>query len=489
MFVAGLDVGGSSVKAWVSGGPDQRLGWPNLSGVGSSRSLPVRRTAHRRVELDPATCEALCRAALADAVDAAGQSGQDYLGMTLSTLRQGFVLLDRTGEPLGDIVLNSDGRGEPYASVLDGAYATTGHWPAAELTLPKLLAVRAQEPDRWAATRKVLFLHDWLLYRLTGLQVTEASYACAGAMADVAARDWAWDLLLDNGIQRGLLAPVVQAGTLVGELLPGWPLPAGLPVVAGCGDTQLAAMGMGGLADGVVTVVAGSSTPVQVATSQPLADPLQRPWVSTHATAELWAAEGNAGYPGTFSGWWSALAGEDGDGGVAEPRDAPVHRTPGLLALTAAPYWSPQTWLHRPPVSLLGLQPDTTRAQVHTALLDAHAYGVRGNIEDLERALGRPASAIVICGGAANDARLTDRIAEVLGRAVHRGPNPDGAVMDAGRHLVATAVGAHSHLPTLPSEVVPPGDPSAHAEAYAQWCTAHKAVRTALRPAGERDTR
>jgi sugar (pentulose or hexulose) kinase len=43
-----------------------------------------------------------------------------------------------------------------------------------------------------------------------------------------------------------VLAPAVEAGTVVGELGQGWGLPATLPVVAGCGDTQLAAMGVGG---------------------------------------------------------------------------------------------------------------------------------------------------------------------------------------------------------------------------------------------------
>jgi sugar (pentulose or hexulose) kinase len=74
-------------------------------------------------------------------------------------------------------------------------------------------------------------------------------------------------------------------------------------------------MGVGGLADGVLTVVAGSSTPVQAATDAPVQDPLGRPWVSTHAAKDLWAVEGNAGYPGSLSGWWSSWsAGSDEPG-------------------------------------------------------------------------------------------------------------------------------------------------------------------------------
>ncbi len=247
----GLDVGGSSVKAWRCAD----------DGAVRTAARPLTpATGGLRAELDPAALERACREALAEV--AAGPVD----GVTVSTLRQGFVLLDAAGAPVGPVVLNSDRTGLPHTGVLDGRYATTGHWPAPELTLPKLLAVRAGQPERWAAARRVLFLHDWLLLLLSGTVVSEVSYACSGGMADVAARDWARPLLDEVGVGH-LLADLVEPGTVVGRALPGWGVPAGTPVVAGCGDTQLAVAGAGGLGDGVVTVVAGSSTPVQAASA------------------------------------------------------------------------------------------------------------------------------------------------------------------------------------------------------------------------------
>ena len=467
-LVAGLDVGGSSVKAWV-----RQVDGPVVAQ--DVRPLPSLRPAPGRVEMDPDAWEAACRAALAAAVAAAPVG--DWLGVTVSTLRQGFVLLAADGGTLGPGVLNSDRRGAAHAGVLTGTYGTTGHWPAPELTLPKLLAVRAEEPDRWRRTERVLFLHDWLVALMTGVHATEVSYACAGGMADVTSRGWAWDLLQDNGFRRSLLAPAVEAGTVVGELHDGWGPPATLPVVAGCGDTQLAAMGVGGLADGVLTVVAGSSTPVQAATAAPVRDPLGRPWVSTHAAPGLWAVEGNAGYPGSLSGWWTGLAG----GSDAPPA---VDRDPGLVAVTAAPYWSQETWEHRPPTALLGLGPGTTASQVRGALLEAHAFGVRGNVEDLERVLGRPASAVVVCGGAAADGQLPQLLAEVLGRDVHSAGDGVSSAAAAGTVLVARAVGAHAHLPPLPTTVLPAGDPDPWQQPYEQWTGTVDALRRATGDGG-----
>ncbi len=455
LLVAGLDVGGSSVKAWV-----QELGG-RLRSTATVATQTLRPAPHR-AEMDPDAWEAACRQALGQAVEQAGTG--DWLGLTVSTLRQGFVLLGADGRHLGPGITNSDRRGAPYAGVLDGRYQLTGHWPAPELTLPKLLAVRAEEPDRWAATRSVLFLHDWLIWRLCGVQATEASYACAGGMADVVRRTWAVDLLEECGIGLDRLAPVVSAGTQVGELVDGWPLPATLPVVAGCGDTQLAAVSVGGLGDGVLTVVAGSSTPVQAATSQPVSDPLGRPWVSTHAAAELWAVEGNAGYPGSFSGWWSTVC------------DAPAVDDPGgVVAVTATPYWSRQTWEHKPPWSLVGLSPGTTPGQVRRALLEAHAFAVAGGVEDLERVLG-PSSALVVAGGGGPE--LAPLLAQVLGR--HISMAGDGGPARGGAHLVALAVGAHTHVPQLPQMSCPAADPEPLAQRRQRWTEVEQALRSTL---------
>jgi xylulokinase len=210
---------------------------------------------------------------------------------------------------------------------------------------------------------------------------------------------------------------------------------------------------------------------VQAATDLPVSDPLCRPWISTHAAADRWAVEGNAGYPGSLSGWWAGLV-------SGSPQPGGLDRDPALIAVTAAPYWSQRTWQHRPPAALLGLNPGTTAGQVRAALLEAHAFGVRGNVEDLERVLGQPASAVVVCGGGVADGRLPRLLAAVLGREVHVADGVSAAPA-AGTVLVARAVGAHAHLPSLPQSVVTAGDPAQWQEPYERWTATCTALRNA----------
>jgi len=469
-YVAGLDAGGSSVKAWAR----------SADGKVTTAVRPTRvlRPAPHRVEAEPGQWWEACASALREV--AAASAGATCLGVTVCSLRQGFLLLDGAGHELGTAVLNADRRGAPELAAVRGHYATTGHWPAPELTLPKLLALRAAEPDRWAAARRLLFVHDWLLWRLTGEQVTGVDYACAGGMADVAARGWAGDLLAGLGVPAGLLAPVVEAGTLVGGLAAAdVGLPAGTPVIAGAGDTQLAAAGVGGLEDGVVTVVAGSSTPVQAAVQAPPIDPLEHPWVSTHASRDRWAVETNAGYPGTMAGWLAGVLRADPAGLWEMARDSePGAR--GVTALVAAPEWSEAAWSVKAPGALVGLTARTSRADLARAVLEAHCYAVRANVEDLERVLGAPARRIVATGGGA-DRNLVPLLAAVLGRPVD--PVAEGT-STAGADLVSRAVGAGPVAPLPATFGVAAGDRTPYEEPYERFRQAYRVLHAEL-PEGD----
>lgn len=449
-YVLLLDVGGSAVKATAHGPSTHQQ---------STADYPVAHPEPHRAEVDAG--------ALWDAVLRAGSrtvaaAGPGCIGVLVCTLRQGFALLDGDGDEIGPLRPNTDRSGAGHTSVHDGCYGLTGHWPAPELTLPKLLALR----ETWPRVRTLLFWHDWVLHRLGAVPMSGVDYVCGGGMADVAARDWARDWLRSLGIPSGWLPPVSEAGKQVGTLASApaaeLGLAAGTPLHAGPGDTQLAAAGCGGLATGTVTVVAGSSTPVQLALDRPATDdPQRRPWVSTHARG-LWAAEGNAGYPGTMR-----AAAVDLVGDVGGEADAVAPGAGGLIALVAAPYWAQEVWQRRPPNALIGWRPGTTPAQLLAAVEEAHGYAVRGNVEDLERVTGRPLDVLV-----AGPGRVAQRIADVLGRPVRTAAAQDAA----GAASWALVTG--EPLPAPGPSVAPARD--GYDEPYARWRAAAVEAISAL---------
>lgn len=467
--IAALQVGESRATARVTDADGAVL-------AARSSPLPVRRPAPDRVEFDPTDWWAICRSVLAAVV---AQVPGSYLGLTVSTVRQAFVLTDGRVE-LGHGILASDRRGSAWLDEVRNhrqLYAMTRHWPAPELTLPKLLAVRADSPRRWADTRRLLFGHDWLVWRLTGAEATEISYACAGQLAHVSQRTWAGSLLDDLGIPRTLLAPIVEAGEVVGRLREqGLGLPTGLPVVAGCGDIQMAAAGAGAAHPGAVCVVAGRVTTLMAAADSAPLDPRQRPWVSTHAPRDTWAVETGSGSPGELLGWLAAMLGVDVDEVFRLGRESrPGAR--GLTALVGGPRWAEHRTVPAPH-TLLGIDPAADRADLAAAFTEGYAYAVRAQLEDLEDVLGYPARQLVLTGEQATSG-LARLLASVTGRDVAVPEVSSGTALAASA-LVTSAVGAPSTGVVPEGRLAAAGDPRPYDESYARYLAAYDALQANL---------
>lgn len=476
--VAGLDFGGSAVKACVADVDSDAV----LSVA--QRATETRYPAPGRAEFEPDAWWRAAAAAMREAAAGSGRSAADFAAVTVSSLRQGYVLLDEDAE-IGPGVVNSDRRGGSQLERVretvgrDRLYDVTGHWSAPQLTLPKLLAEQGASPDRWARARTVLFVHDWALWRLSGARISEPTMASAGQMLDIRTRTWASDLLAALGIGMALLPPLRDAGSTIGELRDGsLGLPLGLPVIVGGADTQIAASGAGGLGRGVVSVVAGTTTPVQVSSDAVPSDPLRHPWVSAHLTPGRWAVETNAGYTGMSFDWLAAMTGQ----GVAELAMEAASSVPGaagISAVVAARSWNEDAWSNRAPNALIGFEPRHRRADVARAFLEAHAYGIRGNLEDLERAMGQRVERVCLLGGAAQSRDFTQLVADVTGRAI-------GQVTmgyPAGRAfawLAARATDADAAPPTFQGTTVEPQSGEHYEEGYLRYVEAGDAVSAQL---------
>ena len=477
-LVAGIDFGGGAVKACVA---DVASG--DVLAV-SQHPTEVQRPTPGRAEFDPGTWWRAATAAVREAVAGAGLPASDYRAVTVTSLRQGYVLLDATSD-LAPGVVNADRRGASRMETIHEAvgrerlYEVTGHWSAPQLTLPKLLEEQHASPERWARTESVLFVHDWAIWRLCGERLSEPSLASAGQLLDVRKRSWATELLEAVGLDPAVLPRLVDAGTVAGELRdPDLGLPLGTPVVVGGADTQMAAAGAGGLEDGAASVVAGTTTPIQVSTAVAPRDPERHPWVSAHLVPERWAVETNAGYAGLNLDWLAALTGQRVDD-LAEEAFARPAGASGMTALVSAPLWSEDTWSRGAPNALVGFEPAHPRADVARAFLEAHAYAVRSNLEDLERAMGGATSRVCLVGGAARSLGFTRLVADVTGRAIGRMRRgyPTGR---AFAWLAARALGLEGAEPHFDGEMVEPSADDRLEDGFRRYLAASDSLQREL---------
>lgn len=80
--------------------------------------------------------------------------------------------------------------------------------------------------------------------------------------------------------------------------------------------------------------------------------------------------------------------------------------------------WTEALWADRPEQVLLGFGGSNGLADVARAVMEGHAYAIRGNLEDLERASGRPSHRVILTGGAATNPWFAQLVADITQRAI-----------------------------------------------------------------------
>lgn len=200
---------------------------------------------------------------------ARGHAPSDVAAVGLSGQMHSLVVLDGAGEVLCPAILWSDNRtGAECAEITaafgrEGLLERTGNLALAGFTAPKILWVRKHWPEAYAKAAHLLLAKDFLRFRLSGDRVSDMSDASGMLLLDVRARRWADDVIAELGIDRGLLPDLAEGSQVTGVVsaeaaaLTG--LVAGTPIVGGGGDNAAAAVGLGAVDPGILTLSIGTS--------------------------------------------------------------------------------------------------------------------------------------------------------------------------------------------------------------------------------------
>ncbi|WP_341720618.1 FGGY family carbohydrate kinase [Micromonospora sp. FIMYZ51] len=347
-----------------------------------------------------------------------------------------MVPVDAAGEPLlAAVPIWSDTRGE-QAAADHFATADETHWytrtgngfPRGMYTVFKAAWLRTAQPEIAARTTRVLGSKDWINARLTGAQVTDASYASGSGAYDLHHRRMLPEVLTALDLPAGWWPEVVPATTVIGRVTPEAAartgLPAGVPVVAGGVDNSCMALGAGLDRAGGAYLSLGSSNWVTVAGTEPVLDPVTRPFVFDHVLPDLYVSALSTFGGGSSLSWLATLLGRDGDldGLLDAAAGAPV----GANGLTCVPTLAGGTVAEGGPAvrgAFLGLDLGHTPADLARALVE----GIGFSLADAAAALLAPAptgTPISATGGGARAGLLLQVLADLIGRPVHR---PDDA--------------------------------------------------------------
>lgn len=195
-----------------------------------------------------------------------------------------LIFLDKEGQPLGNAIVWMDNRAGKQAEEMrekfgdETCYKVTGqvsfeaNWPA-----EKILWVRENEPDRFAATDKFLLLEDYVIYLLTGKFVAEGSLLTSTEYWDISTKRYWPEMLAFLGIEESQLPEVRESGEAVGTILPGIAAELGLAddvlITTGCLDQAAGAIGVGNIRPGIFSENIGAALAICVPTKKLTYDP------------------------------------------------------------------------------------------------------------------------------------------------------------------------------------------------------------------------
>lgn len=361
----------------------------------------VRKSPHPRwVEQDMDGVWEGCRDAVRQALEGAGIDAGEISGVGVTGHGDGVYPVDEGGDPVRPGILSLDSRAHDVldrweeSGVMEGALELNGQVPFAALP-PTLLAwMKEHEPENLERTRWVLYVKDWLRYKLTGEYATDPTEASSG-FTDVRTQTYSPEAFSLYGLEeaRGKLPPVVACAEVVGEVTreaaEETGLKAGTPVVTGIHDIDASAVGIGCTKPGQLTLIVGTWSINQVVSDEPAFN--ESSACRNFALPGLWMNVAASPASATNLEWFvkrlSPLEVRRAQERGASPFDFVDEEVKAVLDEKSRVFYHP--FLYGSPygdaatAGFFGLRGWHTRGHLLKALLEGTVFNHKGHVEDL----------------------------------------------------------------------------------------------------------
>ncbi|WP_288586094.1 xylulokinase [uncultured Methylobacterium sp.] len=399
----GLDLGTSGLKAVLVDEAQCVVG-------SATAPLTVSRPHPGWSEQDPAQWWAALEQALGTLKDRHPAELAAVRGIGLSGQQHGAVLLDADDRVLRPCILWNDTRATAECAALEAAFPdlrrVAGNIAMPGFTAPKLLWVRAHEPEIFSKVARVLLPKAWLRLALSGEAVEEMSDASGTLWLDVAARAWSPEALAATGLAPSAMPRLVEgsapAGRLRADLARAWGMATPPLVAGGAGDNAAGAVGLGAIRPGDAFVSLGTSGVLFAVTDGARPYPEGAVHAFCHALPGLWHQMGVTLSAAASLAWWAGVVGRDEASLVAEV--GPVARPSEALFL---PYLAGERTPHNDGAvrgAFAGLSAGTERPALTQAVMEGVAFSLRDGLDALRASGTRIEAADVIGGGSRSPA-------------------------------------------------------------------------------------
>lgn len=391
------------------------------------------------------------------AVAKANVSVGDIIALSLSTQRCTVVPVDDEGTALRAAISWQDNRTDKECDFIrerigaDNFYDMTGLPIANVWTLPKIMWIRANEPELFAATYKFVNVQAYMNHLLgaEGFYDDYSNVSLHGLMS-VTKLDWIDDFLRETGVPRDKLPELIGSGRKVGGLnklvAQATGLLEGTPLISGGGDQQCAALGANVLSEGDCEVTLGTAGVTICSLDEPRLDPDRTIPCLVHAVDGKWTCEGLQNAAGASLKWLRNML-QDGQPNMEVDygymTDLASKSVPGANGLTFLPYLAgagAPLWDGNARGVLSGISLSHTLGDVTRAVMEGISYETASILDNFARR-GIKVNEVRTSGGGAKSKLWGQMQADIFGVPVRRLAVDDATILGAAI-LAAYGAGA-----------------------------------------------
>ena len=282
MYLLGLDIGSSSIKASIISAKD---GTTKASAFYPKKEMEIIARKADWAEQDPEIWWANTKLAIGELISKSDVKPENILAIGISYQMHGLVIIDKNKKVLRPSIIWCDSRAVSFG---EKAFKTIGSKRCLQnllnspgnFTASKLKWVKENEPELYEKIFKLMLPGDYIAMRMTGEINTTISGLSEGIFWDFKNHKTA-DFLLDYYEMDPALIPEIvptfsEQGKLTGSAAKDLNLKAGIPVTYRAGDQPNNAFSLNVLNPGEIAATAGTSGVVYGVSDEIRYDPESR---------------------------------------------------------------------------------------------------------------------------------------------------------------------------------------------------------------------
>lgn len=391
-----------------------------------------------------------------------GYDASQVAGISFGGQMHGLVILDENDNVIRPAILWNDGRTTKEVDYLNNEIGKeklseyTANIAFAGFTAPKILWVKANEPENFKKIAKIMLPKDYIAYKMTGVHSCDYSDASGMLLLDVKNKCWSKEMMEICDVKEEQLPKLFESyevtGNLTAEVADTLGLTTNCKIAAGAGDNAAAAVGTGTVGDGGCNISLGTSGTIFISSKEFGVDRFNALHSFDHA-------DGNYHLMGCMlsaascNKWWM----DD----IIGTQDYAAEQKPisddklGANNVFYLPYLMGERSPHNNPdarAMFVGMSMDTTRADMTQAVLEGVAFAMRDCYE-IAKDLGINITETKICGGGAKSPLWRKIMANVLNINVNIIESEEGPGL-GGAMLAAVACGEYASVQEAADKIV-----------------------------------